>query len=55
MGGEREQKEKKKKLTICAGVVRLDVDGLDLALLDDESVALGARVAEDGNGVEAEV
>lgn len=43
------------ELTIGAGVVGLDVYGLDLAALDDEGVALGARVPEDGDHVEAEI
>lgn len=29
--------------------------GFDLAVLDDEGVALGPRVAENGYGVEAEI
>lgn len=31
------------------------MDALDLAVLDDEGVALGAHAAEDGRGVEAQV
>jgi len=31
------------------------VGGLDLPVFDDESVALGAVVTEDGGGVEGEV
>lgn len=43
------------KLTVCPSVVGLDVRGLDLAVLDDEGVALRARVAEDGDHVEAQI
>jgi hypothetical protein len=44
-----------KKLTVDAGVVGLDVDGFDLAVLGDERVAFGAVLAEDGGGFEEEV
>lgn len=43
------------ELTIKAGVVGLDVGLGDLAVLDDESVALTAGVAEDGGTVEGQV
>jgi hypothetical protein len=43
------------KLTTHAGVVGLDVGLLDLAILNDQGVALAAVVAEDGGGIEVEV
>jgi hypothetical protein len=43
------------RLTISSGIVRLDVYGFDLAILDDEGVALGTCVTKDGYSVKAEV
>lgn len=49
------KKHLRRELTIQAGVVGLDVGLGDLAVLDDESVALTAGVAEDGGTVEGQV
>lgn len=38
-----------------SGVVWLDVNRLDLAIFHQQGVALGADVAEEGGGVEAQV
>jgi hypothetical protein len=43
------------RLTISSGVVGLNVRRLDLAVLDDEGVALAAVVAEDGLGIKVQV
>jgi hypothetical protein len=43
------------KLTTHASVVGLNVGLLDLAVLNDQGVALAAVVAEDGGGIEVEV
>lgn len=43
------------KLTTHAGVVGLNVGLLDLAVLNDQGVALAAVVAEDGSGIEVEI
>lgn len=43
------------KLTTHASVVGLDVGLLDLAILNDQGVALAAVVTENGGGIEVEV
>lgn len=47
--------EHPRKLTTHASVVGLNVGLLDLAVLDDQGVALAAVVAENGGGIEVEV
>jgi hypothetical protein len=47
--------DSKKRLTTHASVVGLNVGLLDLAVLNDQGVALAAVVAEDGGGIEVEV
>lgn len=44
-----------RELTTHASVVGLDVGLLDLAVLDDQGIALAAVVAKDGCGIEVEV
>lgn len=41
--------------TVNRGVVRLDVSRLDLAIFNDEGVALATVVAEDRRAIEGEV
>ena len=43
------------QLTTHASVVGLNVSLLDLAVLDDQGVALAAVVAENGSGIEVEI
>lgn len=41
--------------TVHSGVVRLDVNRLDFAVLNDQSVTLATIVAEDRSAIEGEV
>lgn len=43
------------ELTVSAGVVRLNMSRLDLAVLNHEGITLAAVVSEDGLGIKFEV
>jgi hypothetical protein len=49
------ERKNQRNRTIQASVVRLDVRLLDGAVLNEQSISLGAIAAEDGSGVKVEV